>query len=97
MSVTIDNNAFSDLMDTAIYKNASGLMTGIRFMLDTKYSGQGFGETQIASNQLTALVFTSDVTDITNDATITYDGTVYKVIEIIPDGTGLTSLTLSME
>ena len=95
--ITIDNNAFKDIMDTAIYKNASGLMRGIRIMFESKYAGVGFGETQIASNELTALVFTSDVTDITNDATITYDGTVYKVIGIMPDGTGLTSLTMSME
>ena len=67
----------------------------ISAIFDLPSQVQNIGNTGIIIQDITATVKTADVTGISTSDTITVRSVVYKIREILDDGTGITKLILA--
>lgn len=66
-------------------------------IFDDEYNAVDLQTGQIAQTEPQIIVKTSDVSGISLDTEVSINGTTYKIKEIQPDGTGLTTLILSKD
>ncbi len=85
-----------ELTEDATYQKGAG-QTTIRVHFFTPFSTTLVGETPVANPNPRVLVEDSDVAGIDKTATFTIRGTLYHILEIRPDGTGVTEVQLSQD
>lgn len=87
---------FADFGVSAIYTPVGGVAATITVIFNKDYSlPQGVGEVGIPTSAPVATCKTADVSTASRGATLVIDGVTYNVIEVAPDGTGITHLRLS--
>lgn len=85
----------SDFAVTAVYNPGGGSPTSISVIYDNEYLSSVLGGIEVENKNPMILCKTSDVANAKHGETIVVNGITYKIIEVQPDGTGLTSLILS--
>lgn len=96
------NSSFFDgsFDEAAIFTPSGGAPVSVGVIFDAPYSGVPFRDAsgaEIESSAPSALVRDADVPGVAHGDTLTVRGTVYRVVEVHPDGTGLTTLILSQD
>ena len=81
---------FADFAVDAVYKGV-----GIKVIFDNPYFERTVFGGAVESSQPKAWVKDSDITGAAHGDTITINSAAYTIIEIQPDGTGITTLILS--
>ena len=74
---------------------SSGTSSTIKGIFDKESVEQAVGEAGLIEEVPVFTCKTSDVSDATFNDTLAIDGTTYYIKEILPDGTGVTRITLS--
>lgn len=85
---------FEDFGQDVVWTHGSVSMT-ISAIIDMPGAIQKISGVAIQVQSISATIKTADISGITQSDTITFDSTVYKITEILPDGTGITRLTLA--
>jgi hypothetical protein len=90
--------------DLEIFLNSDEFAVDVTYLGDTiqgifddEFSSAVQGEMGVESTVPQVLVRTSDVPNVAHSQEMTINSTVYKVIGIQPDGTGMTLLLLSKD
>jgi len=89
--------ATADFAKTATYSPAVGTAISIRLIFDAPFSLTSAQGIEYQSDKPVATCKTSDVPSAGEGDTLTIDGTVYKIAEVEPDGTGFTRIILSKD
>lgn len=89
--------ATADFAKTATYTPAVGDAKPIPVVFDAPFSLTSVQGIEYQSDKPAATCKTSDVSSAGEGDTLTIDGTVYKIAEVQPDGTGLSRLILSKD
>lgn len=99
MAFTEDLNVFfDDYGVSATYTALGGSAEAIRVVFDNEFAAaQGLGIVGVDGATPQALCKTSDVSGATRGASLSIGGVAYKVTEVMPDGTGMTTLRLSRD
>lgn len=86
----------SDLYDAVTWtKGATARTINVIWFAD--YQTTDIGNIVVSNAKVYAWAADSDITGIDRTVTLTKGGVVYKVIEVAPDGTGMTMITLSKD
>lgn len=99
MSFVSDFNRHLDTMlerlgEEAVYTPESGTPVTVRGIFDNAYVAIEGDSVQVAGTAPRFTCKSSDIPDIQTDDSISIYGKDYTVVEIQPDGTGVTSLLL---
>lgn len=87
----------ADFGENATYTPDGGSPASIMVIFDKPYVGVDTnGEVVVESTRPTATCKTSDVSDADHAATLAISGTTYNVVNVQPDGDGLTVLELQV-
>ena len=81
--------------DATFTDTSAGTTASVTAMLHIEYFEEEFGgEIRVETSAPFANVRTSDVLNIVQGDTIAISGTTYTVVEVMPDGEGMTDLRL---
>jgi hypothetical protein len=72
----------------------SGSSKSIKVIFDNEHYGEKVYDQEINSSMPVATCKTSDLTGLKQGDTLTVNAVTYKILDIQPDGTGLTKLIL---
>ncbi len=99
MVVTEDLDIYFDAFGAdATYTALGGSAAAISVIFDNEFAAaQGLGLAGVDGSTPQALCKTSDVSGATRGASLSIGGVTYKVTEVMPDGTGMTTLRLSRD
>ncbi|HLB00905.1 MAG TPA: hypothetical protein VJO14_05935 [Bacteroidota bacterium] len=87
-----------ELAQTATYIRQGYASAQVPVIFGNEYVvAQGPGEQGIGTSAPTALCKTADVPAAAEGDTLTIDGMTYRILEVQPDGTGITLLILSKD
>ena len=82
----------------ATYKNSAGDAKAIKVIHDEQmYDPAQIYDATVANSKTQVHAKSDDVSDADNRATLIIGTTTYKVVDVKKDGTGLTTLTLSLD
>ena len=85
-----------DFASSATFTDVSaGTSSTVKGIFDKESVEQAVGEAGIIEEVPVFTCKTSDVSDATFNDTLVIDSTTYYIKEILPDGTGVTRITLS--
>ena len=85
-----------DFASSATFIDVSaGTSSTVKGIFDKESVEQAVGEAGLIEEVPVFTCKTSDVSDATFNDTLVIDGTTYYIKEILPDGTGVTRITLS--
>ena len=85
-----------DFASSATFTDVSaGTSSTIKGIFDKESVEQAIGEAGIIEEVPVFTCKTSDVSDATFDDTLVIDSVTYYIKELLPDGTGVTRITLS--
>ncbi len=94
----LDNFLNSDHFAVAATLTVGSTATNISVVFDSEYSTLNtIGIVEVSSAQPKALAIDTDVSTATIGSTLKIGDTTYYIIEIQPDGTGMTTLILSKD
>jgi len=85
-----------DFSQTATYTDPSGVPTEIPVIFNAPFHIAVVGDIQYMSKEPSVICRSIDVADADTTTEIIIDSVTYKVIEVQPDGTGITTLILSL-
>ena len=93
-SLDDDQGSFSE---AAVYTPSGGTATDIPVIFDAPGTPVRSGDAVFETTAPSVTTRSEDVSDATNDATIVIRGVTYKVVNVMPDGQGITRLELSTQ
>lgn len=89
--------ATADFARLATYTPVVGAAKEIEIIFDAPFSMTSAQGIDYQSDVPVATCRTSDVQSVTEGDTLTIDAVVLKIVDVQPDGTGITRLTLSKD
>jgi len=97
MSITIVDDFFSqsDFAQSATYTPSGGSPSTITVIYDNEYISSIMDGVEVENTNPIVMCRTSDVVNAKHGDTITVNSIAYKIINIKPDGTGITTIELS--
>ena len=84
-----------DFASTASYTPDGGSAKEIKGIFDKEYLAGEIGEIEMMSAAPMFLTKTSDIPNENGTGTLVISGTTYKIVNVKPDGTGITMLILA--
>lgn len=93
----VDEFFSEDLCVEAVYQPETGDARVFQVIFDRPSSALAIAGMGVESLQPQALCRDIDVYDATHACTLTIGGETWKIIDIQPDGTGVTTLILSLD
>lgn len=95
-SAPVDEFFFNaDFSEDALYAPTSGASRTIRVIFDNEYTPTVMGDIVVENNYPVAYARAADVDGATNAATLTIQGTAYRVKEVRANSSGISTLILS--
>ena len=95
MPVESDSDRAAFLDSDEFGASATWNSTTFDVMFLSKYELAAIFDVEIEANEVSAICRDSDISGIQREQTFTVNSTAYKVKDIQPDGTGMTTLILS--
>ena len=92
-AIFFDSDDFAS--STTFTDVSAGTSSTVKGIFDKESVEQAVGEAGLIEEVPVFTCKTSDVSDATFNDTLVIDGTTYYIKEILPDGTGVTRITLS--
>lgn len=98
MSIEIIDDFFStdDFAVVATYTPSGGQPKSINVIYDNDYVASLMEGIEVENTSPAVLCKTSDILNVKHGDTLVVNSITYKIIEVKPDGTGITTLILSL-
>jgi hypothetical protein len=87
----------SDFGADCTYTPTGGVAKTIKTILQNEYYSVDAGSVAVEVNQPIAVIRTSDASGIAHQDTMVIDSITYKVVNIRPDGAGMTEVQLEQQ